>query len=1264
MRDRIMIVGRDVRLRAQLARLLKAGGYRVEIAESASHASRIGFAGIALAIVAPDGRGPTERGLIQELRAAIGSVLLVAAPNSKRDPHSDVLDVSDETGLLARVTEALAAAPDSDAVEPMLEFAGYHLDLAGHSLLDPRGNEVPLTHGEFGLLRVFAQRAGRVLSREQLLQLLAGREAETYDRSIDMQIVRLRRKIEQDPKRPTLIVTILNSGYKFAAKVRQAKTATLQELKPAAAPPKTTHALSERRYVTALGAELLPAGGTSLPEDPEELRAVISTYRRYDAAIIARHGGVMAESRVREVLAYFGYPVAQEHAAERALHAAFALVEHSPEPELALPARLAVRVGISSGLVVADPTGELLGETPAEAVRLQNLAEPGQVIIAENTRRATGDLFAYRDLGPLAVKGVTSTVWAWEVLGPSAVGSRSEAVYAGAVMPLVDREEELNTLLRAWGQAKSGEGRLVLLSGEPGIGKSRLLGALEEELGPEPHASLKYFCSPLHQDSMLHPIIARWEQEAGFARGDSAEDRLRKLETLVAPTGLQPEDVALIAAMLSIPMGNRYPQLELSPQRRKVRTFGALYSCLERLTRSRPVLMLFEDAHWADPSSLDLLDTLIDRLTELPILLVISFRAEFSAPWVGRAGAALIALSRLDRRHSETLAAQVSAKRVLTRELLQRIVTQSDGVPLFIEELTKAVLEASAGPNAAQPWRAVPETLQASLMARLDRLPVAKQVAQVGAVIGREFPHAVLAAAASLSEAQLGQGLDELVASGLAYRRGAPPDAVYMFKHALTRDAVYASLLKSHRQIYHQRIATALEETEDGFVRTTEPELIAYHYQEAGDFTTALAYWIAAGDVAERRGANQEAVAHYRSAKQLTERPDLSAADRTRLAELLLKLGNAQVQTAGYHSEEVLQSYQEARDVALALDQQDEAAEAGIRMAPFLFGSCRYHDVKEIGNNILRGNQDRLRPETLVHLWIMMGSASCHIGEFPQSLAFSEKAIELDDEVTCTHKAPWAAADPAIVARDYAEMASRMMGHFERSLLLSDQSMTIALHRGHLFSAVWASVSRISALGIFGRYAEAVACADRAIEICEKHGFESRIGNVLLHRGPVLFELGDEERGLADIQRGIALWHKTSGIFMLARNVAILAEYQLRAGQFEQAGASIREAELSAKTTEENDQLAEILRLRGRIWQNEGHHEQAKLSYERAIAQSRDQQARLFELRATRDLAQLSPKADGSTEVLEKLRSLVDWFPATLDVPVLAECRALLQRPT
>jgi DNA-binding response OmpR family regulator/class 3 adenylate cyclase/tetratricopeptide (TPR) repeat protein len=1262
MRSRIMVVGRDVAQRAHLARVLSERGYRVEIAESAGHARRIGFDGIDLAIVAPDGLGPMGRGLVQDLQAGAGRVMLVAAPGPMGKRHGHLRDVSDEAGLLARVAEALTPSAEPEVLEPVLQFAGYRLNLAGHSLLDTTGKDVPLTHGEFGLLRVFVQRAGRVLSRDRLLQLLSGRDAEVYDRSVDMQIVRLRRKIEPDPKRPTLIVTIPNSGYKFTPRVRKLDAAASLDPEPIVVPPESRPVGGDRRFVTAVVTEVLAAEGSSLPGDPEELRPLIDAWRRYAAAVIARHKGVVAESRLREVLAYFGFPVAQEHAAERALHAALALAEHLPLGVTMLPAGLAIRVGVANGLVIADPDGEVLGETPREAGQLKDLAAPGQVLITTGTRRLAGDMFAYRDLGRLIVSGV-GPVSAWQVTGRSAFGSRSEALHATALIPLVGREEELHRLLQAWQQAKFGQGRLVLVSGEPGIGKSRLLAALEERLSGK-YASLRYFCSPLHQDSALHPILARWEQEAGFARGDSPEERLRKLEEAVASAELSPEDFALIAAMLSVPTDGRYLQLELNPQRRKERTFGALLRRLGRLAQSHPMLMLFEDVQWADPSSLELLDTLIDRLSELPILLVLSFRADFTSPWIGRADVSLIALSRLNRRHSEALAAQVSAQRVLSRELLQRIVTQTDGVPLFIEEVTKAVLDTSADPAAAVLPLAVPSTLHASLMARLDRLPTARQVAQIGAVIGREFPHALLAATGVLSQEQLKRGLDELVSCGLIARRGAPPDAVYAFNHALTRDVAYSSLLRSRRQICHRRIATALEVYDDGSARAAEPELLAYHFQEAGDFSTALAYWIAAGDAAEQHGANQEAVAHFQSAKQLTERTDLSAADQARVPELLMKLGNARTQMAGYHSEEVMQSYQEARDVALVFDQQDEAAEAAMRMAPFLFGSCRHHDVIEIGNKILSGNPDRLRPETRVHLWAMMGGASSHIGDFQQSLAYSEKAIELDDEVACTHKSPWAAADPAIVARDYVEMAARMMGHFERSRSVSEQSMAIALDRGHLFSVVWATVSRVSALRIFGRYAEAVACADRAIEICEKYGFDARIGNVLLHRGPALFELGDKERGLADIQRGVDLWRKTSGTFMLARNVAILAEYQLRTNRLDEASISLSESERLAETTEEKDQLAEIIRLRGRIWQSEGRHDTARLCFERAIARSRDQRARLFELHAARDLAALAAEAGGSTEALEQLRSIVDWFRVDLDVPVLAECRAVLQQAT
>ena len=639
MRSRIMVIGRDVEQRAHLARLLTAHGYAVEIAESAEHACRIGFRGIALAIVAPDGLGPAGQGLIHELRAAVGSVLLVGAPGGKRDRGGGLIDGTDEAGVLARVAAALAPAGEPEAAEPVLLFDGYRLDLDGHCLTDLTGKQIPLTHGEFGLLRVFVQRPGRVLSRDQLLRLLAGRDANSFERSIDMQIVRLRRKIEPDAKRPTLLVTIPGTGYKFTASVRRAEVATLRE--PAAPRPMVS---PERRHVTVMAAEVLVAAGNRLPDDPEELQAIVESWRRYAAAIVGHYGGVVAGSRLREVLGCFGYPIAQEHAAERALRAALAMAGRSPLADATLPAALDVRVAVASGLIVANSSGELVGEAPADATRLLHFAEPAQVIIAASTRRLASDLFIYRDLGSLVSKGVVGALPAWQVLGASVLGSRSEALHANAATPLVGREDELNTLLRAWQQARSGKGRLVLLSGEPGIGKSRLLAALAAELASEPHASLRYFCSPLHQESALHAIAARWEQEAGFARGDTAEERLRKLETIIAP-----DDVALIAAMLSVPVGERHKQPELTPQRRKELTFATLLRRLEWVAGKHPVLMLFEDAQWADPSSLELLDLLIERLPELPILLAISFRSEYAPPWIGRPGASLIALSRLNR---------------------------------------------------------------------------------------------------------------------------------------------------------------------------------------------------------------------------------------------------------------------------------------------------------------------------------------------------------------------------------------------------------------------------------------------------------------------------------------------------------------------------------------------------------------------------------------------------------------------------------------
>jgi class 3 adenylate cyclase/tetratricopeptide (TPR) repeat protein len=1039
---------------------------------------------------------------------------------------------------------------------------------------------------------------------------------------------------------------------------------------PLRAPP--PRAAAEQRHLTVMFCDIVDSTRLAAALDLETLQRVIDAYQHQVAICVARYDGFVAKFMGDGVLVYFGYPQAHEDDAERAVRAGLDIAAAMPAMRTIDGLELGCRIGIASGVVVVGDSisvgaaAELsvLGESPNLAARLQAAAPRNGLIIAASTRALVGNLFDLKPIEPLALKGFGAGVPAWRAIAAHDDASRFRATRDPASAGFIGRDTELALVLDRWAMAVAGEGQLFLLSGEPGLGKSRLCEAMLSRIAAEPHAEIRLQCSPYHANSALYPVLRHLERTAGLAHDASPAVRRTHLARLFPDVTAAERAVTLLGPALGLLDA---APADAAPAGSKAEALSLLQDLLLAPAADQPLCILVEDAHWIDPTTQELLSLLIDRLADRRVLLLITYRPEFIPPWGTRAHLTQLAMNRLGARACAGLIGDLARGKALPEEVLRQIIAKADGVPLFVEELTKAVLESGLLSEDTDAWRldgplpplAIPSSLHDSFMARLDRMAPVKEVAQVGAAIGREFSSRLLAPVLDMNEATLGAALTQLVDAGLLVSRGGN---VYAFKHALTRDAAYASLLKSRRQICHQRIATALEDFDDGFVRATEPELLAYHYQEAGDFSAALAHWITAGDVAEQRGASAEAIAHYRSAKALMENADLSVAGRARAAEVLLKLGNAQWQTAGYQAEEVMQSYRAAREATLALDQQDEAGEADIRMGAFLAFSCRNRECLELGDNILRRKSDRLRPETLVHLWVQIGAAHCHMGDFEQSLAFSEKAIEVDDQVNCKHRAPWSGADPAIVARDLVEMAARPLGYLDRSLKASEQSMTIALERGHLFSIVWASVARVLALTSFGRYAEAVDCADNALAICEKHGFDTRIGNVLQHRGPALFELGDEERGLADIQRGVALWRERSGTFLLTRNLAKLAEYQLRANRREEARANLEEAEQLAETTDEKMHLAEIIRLRGRLYQAEGNYKQARLCFGRAVAQAREQRARLFELNAAHDLAKLSVETGDASEALEKLRSIVDWFPATLDVPVLAQCRVLLRQ--
>jgi class 3 adenylate cyclase len=600
---------------------------------------------------------------------------------------------------------------------------------------------------------------------------------------------------------------------------------------------------AERRQLTVMFCDLVGSTALAARLDPEDLREVIASYHRAITYAVGGFDGFVAKYMGDGVLVYFGYPAAHEDDAERAVRAGLDLIDAVRRLDVR-SVKLQARVGIATGLVVVgDLIGEgsaqeqsVVGETPNLAARLQALAEPEAVVIAAGTRRLVGDLFEYRDLGAVEVKGLAEPVQAWQVVRPSAIESRFEALRGSSLTPLVGRGEEIELLLRRWARAKAGDGQVVLIAGEPGIGKSRITAELEECLHAEPYLSLRYFCSPYHQDSALYPFIDQLWRTAGFARDDPPASKLKKLEALLARTVPPDEDVAFLADLMSLPASERHLLPNLSPQRKKERTLEALIRQLEGLARLRPMVMVFEDAHWIDPTSRELLDLIVQRVRTMPVLLIVTFRPEFQPPWTGQPQVTMLALNRLDRRDRTALVAQIAGGKALPDEVVTQIVDRTDGVPLFVEELTKSVLESGITPLG------VPTTLHDSLMARLDRLASVRLVAQIGAAIGREFSYELLHAVSRLPEDELRAALTRLVASELVFQRGAPPDAVYSFKHALVQDAAHSSLLRSSRQQLHARIAEALE-THSPELMNTQPELFAQHYAEAGLAEKSVAFW-------------------------------------------------------------------------------------------------------------------------------------------------------------------------------------------------------------------------------------------------------------------------------------------------------------------------------------------------------------------------------------------------------------------------------------
>jgi class 3 adenylate cyclase/predicted ATPase len=1046
---------------------------------------------------------------------------------------------------------------------------------------------------------------------------------------------------------------------------------------PGPRPAPAPRIAAERRQLTVMFADLVGSTALSTRLDPEDLREIIGAYHRCCAEQIEKFGGFVARYTGDGVLAYFGYPRADEDEAERAVCAGLALVAAVTRLDAGPEATLRVRVGIATGLVIvgdlieegASRQHEVVGEAPNLAARLQALAEPDTVVIDGSTRGLVGGLFEYLALGSVSIKGFSELVPVWRVIGASAVDSRFEALRA-ARTPLLGRDEEIELLMRRWQQVKRGNGSVVLISGEPGIGKSRLAETAVDRLRDDPHIRLRRFCSPQHQDSALFPTISQLERAAGFRRDDTDQQRLDKLEALLAEANADlSEAVPLIADLLSVPTGNRYPPLRLTPQKRKENTLRTLLAQLEGLAARRPVLMVFEDVHWIDPTSLELLDLIVERVATLRVLLIITFRPEFAPGWIGRSHVTSISLGRLPHRQRAEMVMRVTGGKALPQEIAEYIIDRTDGVPLFVEELTKAVIESGMLTDAGDrfdargpvPRLAIPTSLQASLLARLDRLAPVREMAQIGAALGRSFSHELISAVAAMPQHQVDGALAQLVCAELVFQRGTPPDAEYTFKHALVQDAAYSTLLRGRRQQIHARIATTLE-SQFPEIAAAQPQLMAHHCTEAGFNEKAVGYRLKAGQQAVARSAMTEAVAQLqRGLELLANVPEESRPAQQEL-DLQIALGRALMAARGYSAPAVADTLVRARALAERFDRPD-------RLAPLLYFQWGFHSVRaehelavSLAEQMEKLGETRKDQATLL-LGHYIHGASCHYrGDFVTARGLLELCDGLRYPAARAISGAIAVADPHAASLSHLALTLALLGHIAQGRAHADEALSEARSLDHPFTVAFV-LSKVCAVeAAAGLQHDAQRHAGELVAVSNEHGFPLWLGVGLLQHGRSSTALGQVQDGLAVLARGLSVLRAAGTVVHTPRALCSLAEAHAKVGHLEEAQNCLVEAAQLIETTQERCDEAELHRLRGDMMNARGDHAVAEENYHRALAVAERQGAKTLGLRAATSLAHLWRDRGKCTDAHDLLARVYGSFTEGFDTPLLQDAKALLDQ--
>ncbi|QOG22815.1 MULTISPECIES: adenylate/guanylate cyclase domain-containing protein [Bradyrhizobium] len=1040
---------------------------------------------------------------------------------------------------------------------------------------------------------------------------------------------------------------------------------------------------AERRQLTVMFCDLVGSSALSARLDPEDLRAVIRAYHACIAEIIARSQGIIARYMGDGVLAYFGYPQAHEDDAEQATRAGLALVDAVANLETDVSTQLQVRIGIATGMVVVgDLIGEgaakeqaVIGETPNLAARLQQFAEPGTVLISESTHQLTEGYFEYRDLGPVALKGWSEPIPAWQVLGISGVESRFEAQHKTRLTPPIGRDEEIELLLRRWQHAASGEGCVVLLTGEPGIGKSHIALALQERLQAERHITVRHFCSAHHTNSALHPFIANLERAARFERGETPTEKFAKLEALLLRFGGDADRVVPpLANLLSLPISNRYRLPELSPQNRKDVTLAALFDQLDALAARQPVFVIFEDAHWADPTSLELLTVTLEKVPRLRVLLLITARPEFTPPWPSHAHVTTLSLTRLNRRNGAALVERVTAGKTLPEEVMDQILARTDGVPLFVEELTKAVLETGLlheqddhyTLSRPLPPMAIPTTLSASLMARLDRLAPVKDVAQIGAVVGREFSYELLSAVAGLPAQRLEEALAQLVRAELIFCRGEIPRAVYTFKHALVRDAAEAGLLKSRRAALHATIADAFEQRFPEIVEA-QPETLALHLTEAGLFDKARDYWLQAGRKAAMRSANLEAIAHLRKGIEvLAHLADGAVKDRLEL-DFQFELGPCLIATLGPASPQAVATFARARALCQRLNDPPEQLQIMFWLTTASVIRGELPVAEEMISALLDLAEARHDRPTLLNAMRGQGMIRLFMGHLTGAREVIERAFETFEASSEQDRLAARAAGQDAGVADLALMswALLLLGHPDTALARVNAAIERADAINHPHSQAYATYYASIIHALRGEFLTAHRYADRCLSLSEEHAFRQWRGLSRAVRGISATFLDPSSAALEEIQAAMNEYRGAGYQLGITALYVLLAPALLSSHQREPTLELIEQGLATTGRNSERIFEAELYRLKAGALLVRGASEAAtepQLLLDRALTIARSQHAKALELRAATDLAALWIDERKHQQAFDLLAPIHAWFTEGFETRDVKQAKALLDR--